>query len=90
MKRKVIKLATMGAVAVITTLSVAVGNAVAKDKLVIAVPTFLTGGGAPAFGIPARNGTELIIQAIRIMVLLMVLVWQLVQMNPLVVSLNLE
>ena len=42
MKRKVIKLATMGAVAVITTLSVAVGNAVAKDKLVIAVPTFLT------------------------------------------------
>ena len=47
MKRKVIKLATMGAVAVITTLSVAVGNAVAKDKLVIAVPTFLTGGGAP-------------------------------------------
>ena len=65
MKRKVIKLATMGAVAVITTLSVAVGNAVAKDKLVIAVPTFLTGGGAPAFGIPARNGTELIIQAIN-------------------------
>ena len=65
MKHRVLRLAAVGVAAVLTTFGVAVGNAVAKDKMVIAVPTFLTGGGAPAFGIPARNGTELIIQAIN-------------------------
>ena len=65
MKHRVLRLVAVGVAAVLTTFGVAVGNAVAKDKLVIAVPTFLTGGGAPAFGVPARNGTELIIQAIN-------------------------
>ena len=31
----------------------------------MAVPTFLTGAGAPAFGVPARNGAEVIIEAIN-------------------------
>ena len=65
MKHRALRLAAVSVAAVLTTFGVAVGNAVAKDKMVIAVPTFLTGGGAPAFGIPARNGTELIIQAIN-------------------------
>ena len=38
----------------------------AQDETVkMAVPTFLTGAGAPAFGVPARNGAELVIQAIN-------------------------
>jgi branched-chain amino acid transport system substrate-binding protein len=54
-----------GVVAAVALLGMTSGTALAKDKIVIAVPTFLTGGGAPAFGIPARNGTELIVQAIN-------------------------
>ena len=37
----------------------------AADEVVMAVPTFLTGAGAPAFGVPARNGAEVIIEAIN-------------------------
>ena len=40
-------------------------SAVAKDKLVMAIPTFLTGGGAPAFGVPAKQGAEMMIEAIN-------------------------
>ena len=32
-------------------------------KVVVAVPAFLTGAGAPAFGIPSRNGAEMMINA---------------------------
>ncbi len=39
--------------------------AAAQDKVVIGIPTFLTGGAAPPFGVPARNGAELMIQAIN-------------------------
>lgn len=31
----------------------------------MAVPTFLTGAGAPAFGIPAKQGAELVVRAIN-------------------------
>ena len=31
----------------------------------IGVPTFLTGAGAPAFGIPGKNGVELIVRGIN-------------------------
>jgi branched-chain amino acid transport system substrate-binding protein len=35
------------------------------QKVKMAVPTFLTGAGAPAFGIPARNGVDLIVRGIN-------------------------
>ncbi len=41
------------------------GLARAQDEVVMAVPAFLTGAGAPAFGIPAKNGAELIIRGIN-------------------------
>ena len=37
--------------------------AIAQDAIKLAVPTFLTGAGAPAFGVPGRNGAEMAIQA---------------------------
>lgn len=39
--------------------------AIAQDAIKLAVPTFLTGAGAPAFGVPGRNGAEVVIQAIN-------------------------
>ena len=41
------------------------GVARAQDKVIMAVPNFLTGAGAPAFGVPARSGAEVIIEAIN-------------------------
>jgi len=35
------------------------------QKIKMAVPTFLTGAGAPAFGIPGKNGVELIVRGIN-------------------------
>ncbi len=35
------------------------------QKVKVAVPSFLTGAGAPAFGIPGKNGAELIIRGIN-------------------------
>lgn len=40
-------------------------SAVAADEVVMAIPTFLTGAGAPAFGIPAKKGAELLIKGIN-------------------------
>ncbi len=37
----------------------------AAQKVKMAVPTFLTGAGAPAFGIPAKKGVELIVRGIN-------------------------
>lgn len=51
--------------ALIAAAGLATGTAQAKDKITIGIPTFLTGAGAPAFGVPARNGAELIIDAIN-------------------------
>ena len=64
-----IRIASASCTALATILAVvggvATGAALAKEKIVIAVPTFLTGAGAPAFGIPSRNGAEMIVDAIN-------------------------
>ncbi len=45
---------------------VALGSsAVLAQTVKIGTPTFLTGAGAPAFGIPAKNGSELIVRGIN-------------------------
>mgnify|MGYP006178728619 CR=1 FL=1 len=41
------------------------GGAAIAQTVKIGVPTFLTGAGAPAFGIPAKNGAELIARGIN-------------------------
>lgn len=41
------------------------GGAAAAQTVKMAVPTFLTGAGAPAFGIPAKKGVELIVRGIN-------------------------
>lgn len=43
----------------------ATGLANAQDSVKLGVGTFLTGAAAPAFGVPARNGSELVITAIN-------------------------
>ena len=52
------------AAAVAATAVVAAG-AVSAQTVKMAVPTFLTGAAAPAFGIPAKNGVELMVRAIN-------------------------
>ena len=41
------------------------GSALAKDEVVMAVSTFLSGPGGAAFGVPGKNGVELIVDAIN-------------------------
>ncbi len=41
------------------------GSALAKDEVVMAIPAFLTGAGGAAFGVPGKNGAELVIDAIN-------------------------
>ena len=41
------------------------GGAALAQTVKIGTPTFLTGAAAPAFGIPAKNGTELIVRGIN-------------------------
>ena len=41
------------------------GIAQAKDSITIAVPSFLTGGAAGPFGIPAMNGAKMVADAIN-------------------------
>ena len=46
--------------------AVALGGGSALAQIVkIGTPTFLTGAAAPAFGIPAKNGAELIVRGIN-------------------------
>ena len=45
--------------------AVAFGGTAIAQTVKIGVPTFLTGAGAPAFGIPAKNGAELIARGIN-------------------------
>ncbi len=40
-------------------------GAVSAQTVKMAVPTFLTGAGAPVFGVPAKNGAELVVRAIN-------------------------
>src|SRR3546814_2589297 len=37
----------------------------AKDSVLIAVPAFLSGPAAGPFGVPARNGAEMVVDAIN-------------------------
>ncbi len=53
------------AAATTAALVLAAGAASAQETVKMAVPTFLTGAGAPAFGIPARKGVELIVRGIN-------------------------
>ncbi|MBT5899154.1 MAG: ABC transporter substrate-binding protein, partial [Rhodospirillaceae bacterium] len=57
--------ATLLATGLAAAVGATAGIANAADTVVMAVPTFLTGAGAPAFGVPARNGAEVIIEAIN-------------------------
>ena len=57
--------ATLLATGFAAAIGAAAGIATAAEEVVMAVPTFLTGAGAPAFGVPARNGAEIIIEAIN-------------------------
>ena len=45
--------------------AVALGGAAQAQKVKMAVPSFLTGAAAAAFGIPAKNGAELMIRGIN-------------------------
>ncbi len=40
-------------------------GAVSAQTVKLAVPTFLTGGGAPTYGFASRNGAELVVRAIN-------------------------
>ena len=40
-------------------------SAASAQTVKIGVPTFLTGAGAPAFGIPGKQGVELIVRGIN-------------------------
>ena len=51
-------------VAVAGALALSAGAALAQT-VKIGTPTFLTGAAAPAFGIPAKNGVELIVRGIN-------------------------
>ena len=65
MKSNLFRCFGIGIVGVLASFGLATSSALAKDKILMAVPTFLTGGGAPAFGIPSRNGVEVIVNAIN-------------------------
>ena len=57
--------ATLLAAGLAAAVSFTASIATAAETVIMAVPTFLTGAGAPAFGVPARNGAEVIIEAIN-------------------------
>ena len=63
MKRTMIKKASLG-LGVLGALAFGAAPAIAKT-VKIGVPTFLTGAGAPAFGIPGKQGVELIVRGIN-------------------------
>ena len=51
--------------AAVSAVALAGGIAHAKDTITIAVPSFLTGGAAGPFGIPAMNGAKMVTDAIN-------------------------
>ncbi len=54
----------MAGLAAVGAITLAAGS-LAAQTVKIGTPTFLTGAGAPAFGIPAKNGVELIVRGIN-------------------------
>ena len=51
--------------AAISAMTLGASTALAKDAITIAVPSFLTGGAAGPFGIPAMNGAKMVADAIN-------------------------
>ena len=51
--------------AAVSAITLSGGMAFAKDAISIAVPSFLTGGAAGPFGIPAMNGAKMVADAIN-------------------------
>ena len=51
--------------AAVSAVALTGGIAQAKDSITIAVPTFLAGGAAGPFGIPAKNGAQMVVDAIN-------------------------
>ena len=65
MKRTLIQQASLS-LGVVVAGALAFGATPAMAQTVkMAVPTFLTGAGAPAFGLPGKNGVELIVRGIN-------------------------
>ena len=58
-------LARAAGLAAISAMTLGVSTALAKDAITIAVPSFLTGGAAGPFGIPAMNGAKMVADAIN-------------------------
>ena len=58
-------LARAAGLAAISAMTLGAGTAMAKDAITIAVPSFLTGGAAGPFGIPAMNGAKMVADAIN-------------------------
>ena len=58
-------LARAAGLAAISAITLGAGTALAKDAITIAVPSFLTGGAAGPFGIPAINGAKMVADAIN-------------------------
>ena len=58
-------LARAAGLAAISALTLGAGVAQAKESITIAVPSFLTGGAAGPFGIPAMNGAKMVTDAIN-------------------------
>ena len=65
MARKSKQRAAAGLGVVLAGVVALTGMAAAAQTVKLVVPSFLTGAGSKAFGIPARNGAELIIRAIN-------------------------
>ena len=63
MKHTLIKKAL--SLAAVSTMVLGVGASHAKDSITIAVPSFLAGGAAGPFGIPAMNGAKMVTDAIN-------------------------
>ncbi|MEK9759881.1 MAG: ABC transporter substrate-binding protein, partial [Candidatus Puniceispirillum sp.] len=63
MKHTLIKKAL--GVAAASAMALGAGLAHAKDSITIAVPSFLAGGAAGPFGIPAMNGAKMVADAIN-------------------------
>lgn len=51
--------------AAVSAVALTAGAVSAKDVIKVAVPSFLSGGAAGPFGVPARNGAEMVIDAIN-------------------------
>ena len=51
--------------AAVSAVALTGGIAQAKESITIAVPTFLAGGAAGPFGIPAKNGAQMVVDAIN-------------------------